>query len=1213
MRRVATAARQRPNGRTPPHRPLDANRPGGRPSTVDGLIDVQRTAGNQALGELLGADAGAVSDVGLRSSVAEAPAPPAPPGQPDGGQPLEPGMRRRMEDCFGTDFSSVRVHAGPAASTVAAREAASAFSVGQDIVFGRRFDPASSEGQSLLTHELAHVVQQTEPRRAGDGASGAEAEADAAVGTPDGSQFAVQRAAPVGIQRAPEWWTAAKAKAGAYVDKGAETVDAALDKASEKLADAAQTVADVTHEATTVIKDAYGAAKETAAEVKTAVVETARDAKAAVVEKAREVKAKAAAAVRVAKAKTAEAGAAITSVANTVNEKTATAAGDVWKRAKRKAGDRVMRSAGQAKGVLLEVTNLVDSVLWLDYQGRKWAQRGVEKGLDWAEKKQWISKEAHQVAGAVYGEEFGTAKADRLRDAGVLKFDTDAAGKELEWGGPSITASVSPALDRYADMLGTAVGATPESEVTFFTEYEVGEVEGAVGTQVALAFVGVEEVQLVLKGLGAIGGGKGLILSIERGDDWGTIGVNALNLVLAVIGLAKGKAAQKIVAVASKLGALAGMYPPLKQLYAAYKSPKETTDPAAYRRELAAAAGGVIKAGQAVVQSIIHARPGKTGAAPAEESAGGGKAPSPTPSEGPVAPTGTTTEAQPATAAPKTTVQPPPEVVAPTPKPVVPQLETAGGEGTVPKPPVPVVTEGPPPVVKQPPAPVATETTTPASNAPPPVQTETPPPVAKTPPVQTETPPPFTKTPPIETETPPPTTKAAPPTELEGPPPASKATETPDATPAPAAAKAPPESEVAAPAARSLAATKAARTRADSLISEAKSAPPPTAAERASQRAAFEAALEQTAYPNDRKATLRAAFEAAIEPTPPAQQQAKIAVGQDFEPEPEQPPKPPLQLVPSPETGSTPTVASAGRGGGTKPPPPPTKLAPSTGPSVGPAPSKTLPPKPPSTAGTGKVVPMKPKAPSPSSAEKAPAATGKPTDRGAPKAAAPAPKVPPAVQLEALEARAERTLQGHPDADRVAKLVVEANRLAKDPSKAAEAAAAVAKVRSAIEELEGAPVRATGSEDFEGEPPGLRINVVWEPPPGARPRPPDTAPAAIRTDWLRERLQQHVDAAKARYEEAGLTPRQEAAAQEDPGAFARFRGSRIDEYAKSSVLQDPELARVITAPDFIREPDFIDASMPSWFDITTREAWAAHLRKYSATHGTGELLPTNPK
>jgi hypothetical protein len=142
--------------------------------------------------------------------------------------------------------------------------------------------------------------------------------------------------------------------------------------------------------------------------------------------------------------------------------------------------------------------------------------------------------------------------------------------------------------------------------------------------------------------------------------------------------------------------------------------------------------------------------------------------------------------------------------------------------------------------------------------------------------------------------------------------------------------------------------------------------------------------------------------------------------------------------------------------------------------------------------------------------------------------------------------------------------------------------------------------------------PGLRIDVVWEPPAGATPRPPDNAPAAVRTEWLRERLQQHVDAARAKYEEAGLTPRQEAVAGQDPRAVPRFRGSQIDGYSKSSVLQDPELAHVIATPDRFWGPDFIDASLPSWFDITTRRAWAAHLKKYARRVGSGTLLPTEP-
>jgi hypothetical protein len=78
------------------------------------------------------------------------------------GQPLDPETRAFMEPRFGHDFSGVRVHTGAAATQSAWDVNAHAYAVGRDIVFdSRRFAPRTQEGQRLIAHELAHVVQQS--------------------------------------------------------------------------------------------------------------------------------------------------------------------------------------------------------------------------------------------------------------------------------------------------------------------------------------------------------------------------------------------------------------------------------------------------------------------------------------------------------------------------------------------------------------------------------------------------------------------------------------------------------------------------------------------------------------------------------------------------------------------------------------------------------------------------------------------------------------------------------------------------------------------------------------------------------------------------------------------------------------------------------------------------------------------------------------------
>jgi hypothetical protein len=91
-----------------------------------------------------------------------------PPGR--GGRPIEAAERSFMEQRFGRDFSGVRIHDDEAAARSARDVAANAYTVGNDIVFGReRPAPTSTEGRRLLAHELAHVVQQTGGPQGGAG------------------------------------------------------------------------------------------------------------------------------------------------------------------------------------------------------------------------------------------------------------------------------------------------------------------------------------------------------------------------------------------------------------------------------------------------------------------------------------------------------------------------------------------------------------------------------------------------------------------------------------------------------------------------------------------------------------------------------------------------------------------------------------------------------------------------------------------------------------------------------------------------------------------------------------------------------------------------------------------------------------------------------------------------------------------------------------
>ena len=71
------------------------------------------------------------------------------------GKPFTGPVREEMEARFGTDFSDVRLHTGPAAARSAAAIGARAYTAGNDVVIG-----SGGGDKYTLAHELTHVVQQ---------------------------------------------------------------------------------------------------------------------------------------------------------------------------------------------------------------------------------------------------------------------------------------------------------------------------------------------------------------------------------------------------------------------------------------------------------------------------------------------------------------------------------------------------------------------------------------------------------------------------------------------------------------------------------------------------------------------------------------------------------------------------------------------------------------------------------------------------------------------------------------------------------------------------------------------------------------------------------------------------------------------------------------------------------------------------------------------
>jgi Domain of unknown function (DUF4157) len=76
------------------------------------------------------------------------------------GQALDSGVANKLSPQMG-DLSDVRVHTGGYANDLNHAVSAKAFATGTDVYFGQgQYKPGTGEGDKLIAHELAHVVQQ---------------------------------------------------------------------------------------------------------------------------------------------------------------------------------------------------------------------------------------------------------------------------------------------------------------------------------------------------------------------------------------------------------------------------------------------------------------------------------------------------------------------------------------------------------------------------------------------------------------------------------------------------------------------------------------------------------------------------------------------------------------------------------------------------------------------------------------------------------------------------------------------------------------------------------------------------------------------------------------------------------------------------------------------------------------------------------------------
>jgi len=129
------------------------------------LINLQHAVGNQTVQRIVAESPGTDPDISRESSSSNA--------------TLPAGTLQQMEDQLGHELGDVRVHTDQESATSAVERGSQAYTVGRDIYFAPgKYAPHTPEGIQLLSHELAHVVQQSK-RADGNVASGIDAEREA--------------------------------------------------------------------------------------------------------------------------------------------------------------------------------------------------------------------------------------------------------------------------------------------------------------------------------------------------------------------------------------------------------------------------------------------------------------------------------------------------------------------------------------------------------------------------------------------------------------------------------------------------------------------------------------------------------------------------------------------------------------------------------------------------------------------------------------------------------------------------------------------------------------------------------------------------------------------------------------------------------------------------------------------------------------------------
>ncbi|MFL6651517.1 MAG: DUF4157 domain-containing protein, partial [Sulfurifustaceae bacterium] len=381
-----------------------------------------------------------------------------------------------------------------------------------------RYAPHSSEGRRLLSHELAHVVQQ----RRGGATPALDATAPHERAADSAAEAAMTSAGPIAVGSATATGVAREEDDDSFTARFQRKVRAVRDKIPqeyrEPLSKAADYVADKTVDvALTPLVGPIG-------------------------------------------------GGDIGSTFLHAATSAATGEGDPVEDVKAAARTKVQEGIGTAKGVVTQVTEVADIALWLgnEYKGARDKAAKAVGGKEGTAGNFAVKKGIDLIANVT-----GMSALPAAAEAGD---QLAALGLVDEYGTPNITAPLTEKANEAVKWTEEAIGGTP-SDPELFTPAEKAELKASIGVQVALAFTGAEEVKIAMNVIGVLGGLRGVVESVRHDPNWKTSSRfwgSIIGMVLSVVGLKHTMAASKITTLVLKFGWVAAAIPPMAQMVADY-------------------------------------------------------------------------------------------------------------------------------------------------------------------------------------------------------------------------------------------------------------------------------------------------------------------------------------------------------------------------------------------------------------------------------------------------------------------------------------------------------------------------------------------------------------------------------------------------------------------------------------------------------------------